>query len=148
MVILCTGCMPSPQITAMLPVTGAESEADIVFSPDNIDFGFQILETTSSAQKVTIRNVGSDPLVIDDLLVTAGFSIVADTCVKMPDAIASQGTCTVEIVFKPNLPRAWVGELQLNYDSARAITMPLKGFAQPKNNLFALSDDFDHTNGR
>jgi hypothetical protein len=135
LVILCAGCAPSAQIESMLPVTGGDVKADIVFSPDRIDFGIQTIDTTSATQKVTILNNGADPLVINTLSVTAGFSIVANTC---PKALASQGTCTVEIVFKPNLPQDWVGELQLNYGSARVITIQLKGSAQSKNNLFAL----------
>jgi hypothetical protein len=137
LVILCTGCTPSAQIKGMLPVTGGEVKANIVFSPDRIDFGVQTIDTTSAAKKVTIRNDGADPLVIDTLSVTAGFSIVASTCPKAPKAIVSQGTCDVEIVFKPNLPQSWMGELQLNYGSGQSITMYLKGTAQLKNNLTA-----------
>jgi len=148
LVILCAGCTPSAQIKAILPVTGGEAKANIVFSPDNVDFGVQILETTSEAQQVTIRNNGADPLVINDISVTAGFSIVANSCPEPPDEIVSQGTCTVEIVFKPNLLRTWVGELQLNYGSAHVITMPLKGFGQPENNSFALITPNDYRSRR
>ncbi len=137
LVILCTGCAPSAQIKGMLPVTGGEVKADIAFSPDRIDFGIQTIDTTSAAQNVTIRNDGADPLVINGLSVTAGFSIVANTCLKPPKAIASRGTCDVEIVFKPNLPQDWVGELQLKYGSGQSMTMFLKGTAQPVNNLVA-----------
>ena len=134
LVILCAGCAPSAQIRAMLPVTGGEVKADIVFSPNKIDFGIQTIDTTSAAQKVTIQNGGADPLDIIDLSVTAGFSIVANTC---PKSLASQGTCDVEIVFKPNLPQDWVGELQLSYGSGQSTTMSLKGTAQPVNTLVA-----------
>lgn len=134
LVILCTGCVPSAQIKGMLPVTGGEVKADIVFSPDGVDFGIQTIGTTSAAQKVTIQNGGADPLDIIELSVTAGFSIVANTC---PKALAGQGTCAIEIVFKPNLPQDWVGELQLKYDSVQSTTMSLKGTAQPVTILLA-----------
>ncbi len=143
LVILCTGCAPSAQIKAMLPVTGGESKANIVFSPDRLDYGLQTIDTTSAAQKVTIRNDGADPFVINTLSVTAGFSIVANSCPMQPKALASQGTCAVEIVFKPNLPQDWVGELQLKYDSGQSTTILLEGTAQPVNILVAsiLSGD-------
>ncbi len=137
LVILCTGCAPSAQIKGMLPVTGGDVKADIVFSPDRIDFGIQTIDSTSAAQKITILNNGANPLMIASLSVTAGFSIVASTCPKQPKSIASQGTCTVEIVFKPNLPQDWVGELQLSYGSGQSTTLPLKGTAQPATTLMA-----------
>ena len=137
LVLLCAGCAPTAQIRAMLPVTVGEAEANIVLSPERIDFGIQTIDTTSVAQRVTIRNDGADPLVIDSLSVTAGFSIVANSCPESPKAIASQETCTVEIVFKPNLPQDWVGEFQLMYGSGQSITLPLKGTAQLEHNLMA-----------
>lgn len=82
-------------------------------------------------------------MLINSLSVTAGFSIVANSCLKPPKSIASQGTCAVEIVFKPNLPQDWVGELQINYGSGQSMTMLLEGTAQPVNILVAsiLSGD-------
>lgn|GEM_PF-2428652 len=138
MMLWCVSCTPNMSIPAMLPVTGGEAEANtIVFSPDRVDFGIQTIDSTSAAQKVTLQNDGTDSLVIASLSVTAGFSIVANTCPTQPKELASQGTCAVEIVFKPNLPQDWVGELQLTYGSGQSTTMPLKGTAQPVSNLMA-----------
>ncbi len=137
LVILCTGCTPSSQINANLPIIDGEVKANIVFSPEMVDFGIQITDTTSAAHKVAILNDAADPLVIDEFSITAGFSIVANTCPLPTKAIASQGTCTVEIVFKPNLPQDWVGELQLKYGSGQSIAVTLKGTARLENNLRA-----------
>ncbi len=139
LVILCAGCTPSAQIKGMLPVTGGEVKADIIFSPERIDFGTQTTNTTSAAKKVTIRNDGVDPLVINELSVTAGFSIVANSCPKSPNAIASQGTCTVEVVFMPNLQKNWEGELLIRYSPAGVISMPLKGTAWSGIDLLTFS---------
>jgi hypothetical protein len=135
--ILCTGCAPKISTPALLPVTGAETQSNISYSPEMIDFGIRALGNTSAAKKVTIRNDGSAPLLIDQLSVSAGFSIVACSCPKPPDVVASQGTCTVEVVFKPSLPENWVGKLQVHYDSARVITIQLKGSAQSELKMLA-----------
>ncbi|MBK7456111.1 MAG: choice-of-anchor D domain-containing protein [Anaerolineales bacterium] len=129
-IIFCAGCTPIAPITAMLSVTALEANSTISFSPEVLDFGTLALGHVSSAKKVTIHNDGSEPLLIDQFSVTAGFSIVASTCPQAPEALAGQGTCTVEIAFKPGVPGSWVGELQVNYGQNGGMSMPLKGYVQ------------------
>jgi len=137
MTLWCVSCTANMSAPAVLPVTGAGVESNISYSPEMIDFGIRELGNTSAAQKVTIRNDGSTPLLIDQLSVSAGFSIVACSCPKPPETVASQGTCTVEVVFKPSLPENWVGELQVQYDSAQVITIQLKGSARSGMEMLA-----------
>ena len=137
MTMFCVSCSANMLDPAVLPVTGAGSEANISYSPEMIDFGIRELGNTSAAQKVTIRNDGATPLLIDQLSVSAGFSIVGCSCPKPPETVASQGTCAVEVVFKPSLPENWVGELQVRYDSARVITIQLKGSARSGMEMLA-----------
>lgn len=137
MTMWCVSCTANMSAPAMLPVTGAVTESNISYSPEMIDFGIRELGNTSAAQKVTIRNDGATPLLIDQLSVSAGFSIVGCSCPKPPETVASQGTCTVEVVFKPSLPENWVGYLQVHYDSARVITIQLKGSAQSEMKMLA-----------
>ena len=137
MTLWCVSCSANMSAPAVLPVTGAGVESNISYSPEMIDFGIRELGNTSAAQIVTIRNDGSTPLLIDQLSVSAGFSIVACSCPKPPETVASQGSCAVEVVFKPSLPENWVGELQVQYDSARVITIQLKGSAQSKLKMLA-----------
>ncbi len=129
-IIFCAGCTPIAPITALLSVTAMEANSTISFSPEMIDFGALVLGHVSSAKKVTIRNDGTEPVLIDQLSVTAGFSIVASTCPQAPQALASQETCTVEIAFKPSQPNSWVGELQVNHGQNGGMSMPLKGYVQ------------------
>ncbi|MBK8418815.1 choice-of-anchor D domain-containing protein [Candidatus Villigracilis saccharophilus] len=129
-IIFCAGCTPIAPITALLSVTAMEAKPTISFSPEMLDFGTLTLGHVSSAKKVTIRNDGTEPVLIDQLSVTAGFSIVASTCPLAPEAFAGQGTCTVEIAFKPSVPNSWVGELQVNYGQNGGMSMPLKGYVQ------------------
>ena len=137
MTLWCVSCSANMSAPAVLPVTGAGVESNISYSPEMIDFGIRELGNTSAAQIVTIRNDGSTPLLIDQLSVSAGFSIVACSCPKPPETVASQGSCAVEVVFKPSLPENWVGELQVHYDSARVITIQLKGSAQSELKMLA-----------
>ena len=137
MTLWCVSCTANTSTPAMLPLTGDGVESNISYSPEMIDFGIRELGNTSAAQKVTIRNDGATPLLIDQLSVSAGFSIVGCSCPKPPETVASQGTCTVEVVFKPSLPENWVGELQVRYDSAQVITIQLKGSAQSELKMLA-----------
>ena len=137
MTLWCVSCSANMSAPAVLPVTGAGAESNISYSPEMIDFGIRELGNTSAAQIVTIRNDGSTPLLIDQLSVSAGFSIVACSCPKPPETVASQGSCAVEVVFKPSLPENWVGELQVRYDSARVITIQLKGSARSGMEMLA-----------
>lgn len=137
MTLWCVSCTANMSAPAVLPVTGAGAESNISYSPEMIDFGIRELGNTSAAQKVTIRNDGSTPLLIDQISVSAGFSIVACSCPKPPETVASLEICTVEVVFKPSLPENWVGKLQVHYDSARVITIQLKGSAQSELKMLA-----------
>ena len=129
-IIFCAGCTPIAPITTMLSVTAMEAKPMISFSPETLDFGTLTLGHVSSAKKVTIRNDGTEPVLIGSISVTAGFSIVASTCPQTPQALAGQGTCTVEIAFKPSVPNSWVGELQVNHGQNGGTSMPLKGYVQ------------------
>jgi hypothetical protein len=137
MTLWCVSCTANISTPAMLPVTGGEAQSNIIFSPDQIDFGNQNLGTTSAAQTVTIKNDGSTPLLIDDLSISAGFSISVNSCPQLPEGLASQGTCTVEVIFAPSLPENWVGYLRVNYEPAHEITMQLRGSARSGMEMLA-----------
>ncbi len=137
MTIWCVSCSANSSASSVLPVTGTGVESNISYSPEMIDFGVLPLGTPSAAQTVTIGNAGTVPLLIENLSVSAGFSIAANSCPQPPNALASQGICTVEVVFAPSLPENWVGYLQVNYDSARAITIQLKGSARSGMEMLA-----------
>lgn len=139
LIMFCAGCAATPSSRAESLAADIGTDTNIAFSPDQIDFGFQGLETTSRVHTVTIRNDGQTPLVIEHLSVSAGFSIAENTCPQSPNAIASQGTCTVEVVFMPSSPKNWEGELLINYDSTQVVTMPLKGSAWSGIDLLTFS---------
>ena len=137
MTIWCVSCSANMSAPAVLPVTGAGVESNISYSPEMIDFGIMPLGIPSAAQTVTIANAGTVPLLIENLSVSAGFSIAANSCPQRPNTVASQGSCVVDVVFMSSLPKNWVGELQVRYDSARVITIQLKGSARSGMEMLA-----------
>ena len=137
MTMWCVSCTANMSAPAVLPVTGAEVESNISYLPEMIDFGIMPLGIPSAAQTVTIANAGTVPLLIENLSVSAGFSIAANSCPQPPNTVASQGSCVFDIVFMSSLPQNWVGELQVRYDSARVITIQLKGSARSGMEMLA-----------
>ena len=137
MTMWCVSCTANMSVPAVLPVTGAGAESNISYSPEMIDFGVLPLGTPSAAQTVTIANAGTVPLLIENLSVSSGFSIAANSCPQPPNTVASQGSCVVDVVFMSSLPQNWVGELQVRYDSARVITIQLKGSARSGMEMLA-----------
>ncbi len=132
MTMFCVSCSANMSAPAVLPVTDAGAELNISYSPEMIDFGIRELEIPVAAQKVTIRNDGAEPLLINKITSTAGFFIVANTCLAPQKAIDQGDTCNVEIVFKPNMPRIWVGELQIEYASNQFTVILLRGSAEER----------------
>lgn len=111
-----------------IALTGIATEAEVAFSPTIINFGAQTVGTISPIQMVTIQNVGTAPLLIANIVTTAGFSIVTDSCNRTPNAIAIQGTCTVEIAFAPNVAGVATGKLRVTYEpSGKVAEMDLEG---------------------
>jgi hypothetical protein len=76
-------------------------------SVTTLDFGGQVVGTTSAARTVTLSNIGSgalglDPSTIDSVSVNgAGFAIAANTCDPLV-ALDRDATCTVSISFSPS----------------------------------------------
>lgn len=114
-----------------LALSGVGTEAHVVFTAASLDFGTQTTGTASAPKVVTIQNDGLAPLLIDSISATAGFAIATSTlatnCPTAPANVASQATCTVEVTFTPNVAGDAIGELRVNYQPGKLVTMPLKG---------------------
>lgn len=135
--ILSVSCSANMAASSALPLADGGLEAKVAFSPDQVDFGIMPLGSSSAGQSVTLRNDGPAPLLIEDISVSKGFSITANSCPQSPKAVASHGTCTVEVIFEPNLAQNWVGYLRARYDSARTATIQLKGSARSGMEMLA-----------
>jgi hypothetical protein len=85
----------SPHLIA-LSGTGVSASA-MNLSPASLSFAVQLINTTSAAKTVTLRNAGTGPLGITSIAVTASF-VQTHTC---GTSLAAGATCTISVSFRP-----------------------------------------------
>ena len=82
---------------------GTGSTPSITLSTTSLAFGSQPVDTTSSAQTVTLTNVGSAALSITSFAITgtnaSNFVEVGNTC---GSSVAAGGACTVAVTYTPS----------------------------------------------
>ncbi len=96
----------SPQKVALTGVGAA-----ISFSPTSLNFGTQTLKTSSSPQTVTVKNVSTAAVAFSKISVTGSrvtsFIIQStSTCPLATGSLAAGASCTVNVVFDPQLKGA------------------------------------------
>ena len=96
----------SPQKVALTGVGSA-----ISFSPTTLNFGTQTLKTSSPPQTVTLKNVSTAAVAFSKISVTGSrvtsFIIQStSTCPLTPGSLAAGASCTVNVVFDPQLKGA------------------------------------------
>jgi len=74
------------------------SGATVTFSPASLNFGNQVVYTTSAAKTVTVANTGSVTLDISDIVASANFAISKNTCGA---TLAAGKKCKVSVTFTP-----------------------------------------------
>lgn len=108
--------------------------APVVFlSASSLNFGSQVVGTSSPAQSVTIANDGVDALAVRSIAITgtnsADFGIVFNNC---GTGLASRANCTIGIAFTPTAGGARAASLTI-VDSAsassRTVTLTGTGLA-------------------
>lgn len=97
---------------------------NITLMPTAVDFGTQLVGSTSTAVNVTVSNTGASSGALNRISVSAGdFSVQANTCGA---TLASQVGCTVSLVFKPAASGTRTGALTIVSDAGTQ-TVPLTG---------------------
>ena len=96
----------SPQ-TATLSGVGTV----VSFSPTSLNFGTQTLKTSSAPQTITMSNVSASAITISKISVTgsrvSSFVIQSNsTCPLTPGTLAANSSCTINVVFDPQLKGA------------------------------------------
>src|SRR3989475_236909 len=74
-------------------------------SPVSLNFGSQVLNTTSAPQTLTVANSGSAALTINSLSImgtNSGNFTQANNCPTSPSTLAAGGSCTINVTFKPS----------------------------------------------
>lgn len=111
-------------LDASLEGTGV---AELAIDPEVVDFGTVPLKRPARRTRVTLKNLGSEPLAINAVTGTAEFVVDPAT---IPSSIGPNGTATVEVSFVPAV--AGVASGTLTVDTAirnGAASITLQGAA-------------------
>jgi hypothetical protein len=132
----------SPQII-LLSGTGVLQSAALL-SASTLNFGSQILNTTSATQTVTVSNTGTGTLNLTSITATAPFA-QTNTC---GSSLAAGGICTISVTFTPTTGGGALGSVtlvdnapntpQLISLSGTGVTVPIATLA-PASVTFATS---------
>jgi hypothetical protein len=93
----------------VFPATGGSSGSGLSVSPSSLTFPSQALNTTSSAQTVTVNNTGSTAVSVSQIAATGDFAETT-TCGA---SIAAGASCTVSVTFTPTAAGNQTGSLTI-----------------------------------
>jgi len=111
----------SPQT---VPLTGTGLIPGAKLTPKTVNFGTQLVETSSPSQAVTLTNTGNQPLDIAGIAATGPFS-QSGTC---GSTLAAQANCAIFITFDPSSKGPQTGTLGVTDDAPGSPqTVSLKG---------------------
>src|SRR5438270_13916950 len=91
----------SPQTVAL---SGNGTGPGVGLAPTSLDFGNQLLATTSTAMTVTLTNTGTAALTINSFAASGDFAATstgASACPTSPTTLAAGGNCTINVTFTP-----------------------------------------------
>jgi hypothetical protein len=75
-------------------------------SATSLGFGPQRVDTTSIAKTITLANLGNTPLRIESLDLSgtdpSDFAIQSSSTCALGKTLASEGSCTINLAFKPS----------------------------------------------
>lgn len=108
--------------TASLTATAIQGFATI--TPSSLTFAPQQTATGSTAQTVTVRNTGTNALVLSKVETTTGSDYTqTNNC----GTLAVNATCTVSVVFTPTAAGTRTGTLTFTHNGSGATSVSLTG---------------------
>lgn len=111
-----------------IPLDGTGTQPDITLTPNPLDFGTQLVGTTSGSQTVTLRNSGNAPLTITSITPNGAEFAQSNDCPTTPATIAVNGTCTFTITFTPSATGGRSGSITIAANTAAGThTLSLTG---------------------
>ena len=125
----------SPQ-NVSLSGTGSNSPG-VGLAPTGLDFGNQLLATTSAPMTVTLTNTGAAALTINSFAASGDFAATstgASACPTSPATLAAGANCTINVTFTPTASGARTGTLSLADNaggSPQIMTLSGNGTAAP-----------------
>ncbi len=136
----------SPQTISLSGVGVPAGTKDVALSRKEIDFGGQLVGTTSQAEQVTLTNTGTVAVTINDITASANFA-VTDDCPIPPNTLAADASCTLGMTFTPNQAGAFSGTVTVDddaNDSPQTISLTGQGIENdgPQASLSTNAIDF------
>src|SRR5438270_825265 len=116
-------------------------------APTSLDFGNQLLATTSAPMTVTLTNTGAAALTINSFATSDEYTSTRNaptSCPMSPAPLATGGNCTINVTFTPTASGARTGTLSVadNAGGSPQIIMPTRRSSDLVVGLAPTSLDF------
>lgn len=104
-------------------------QPNIAISPGVVDFGDQLITTTSAAMSVTIQNTGTADLNVADVTAAiAPFALNGGSCTATPFMLVPNASCTLDYTFMPSMAGLASQDIMLMSDAPSGVdTLTLQG---------------------
>jgi len=86
----------------------------VVLSPASISFANQVVGTSSSTQKVTLKNGQTSSIIISNIVTNLSDYTQTNNCPLSPSALAAGKSCTIAVKFTPAVLGIRNGTLTIN----------------------------------
>jgi hypothetical protein len=99
----------------------AVGSAPLSLSPSSLSFGSQVVDTTSTAQAVTLTNISSTAFVGITSITTSGdFAVLTEDCpdVALEQSLGPGEFCTISVTFTPTTTGPLSGTVTIDSDDA------------------------------
>ena len=97
---------------------GGTSSPNLSVAPSSLSFASQALNTSSSAQMVTVNNTGTTAAAVSTVATTGDF-VQTNTC---GSSVAAGGSCTVSVTFRPAASGTRTGSLTITSNASNSPT--------------------------
>jgi hypothetical protein len=101
-------------IDAFVMKIGPSSAPSVTLSPYSLQYSSQAVNSTSAAQTVLLRNMGSSALAISSITASGDFA-ESDNC---STSVSAAGSCTLSVTFTPTAAGTRLGSISIRDDAA------------------------------
>ena len=114
----------SGNTTRTVTLTVTVPVSSVRLSTDNLNFGNEAVQFSTSPQTITLTNTGKSAVSITSIVTTFGFT-ETNTCGK---SVAAGKSCTISVTFKPTQVEAYNGTMTItDSDGTSPQTISLNG---------------------
>jgi len=106
--------IPGGNTDAVLVKIGPGSAPGVILNPSDLQFASESVGSTSPAQSVVVRNMGSATLSIASIVASGDFA-ESDTC---GGSVLAAGSCTVSVTFTPTAAGSRSGSVMISDNAA------------------------------